>query len=350
MDVDPGFMARAIELAQIHHPHPNPRVGVVIVDAHGSIVGEGAHVGPGMAHAEVIALELAASSARGSTLYTTLEPCTVHGRTPPCVDAVVAAGVGRVVVGAVDPDDRVSGSGIERLRAAGVEVVEGFMEEETRDLDPAYFHHRVTGMPLVTLKYAMTLDGSVAAADSTSKWITGEEARTDAHRLRAAADAVVVGSGTLRIDDPMLDVRFGSGDGHQPRPVVVAGKTPLPKESRLWEREPLVFGAGEIELTAGTLEVVEGVSGRPDPTAVCRRLAEMGYLSVLLEGGPTLAIEWWRAGVIDRGVVYVGSKIGAGAGRSPFSGVFATMQDAEVVSISGMRSLGVDIRIDFERV
>lgn len=342
-------MSRALELARPHHPHPNPRVGAVVVDPAGQVVGEGAHVSPGLPHAEALALRVAGERAEGATVYTTLEPCTVHGRTPPCVDALVAARVARVVVGAIDPDPRVAGTGIAALEAAGIEVVVGVLGDEAHALDPAYFHHRRTGMPLVTLKYAMTLDGSVAAADSSSKWITGDEARIDVHDMRAASDAVVVGAGTLRIDDPTLDARVDGGEVHQPRPVVVAGIELLPEHARLWGRHPLVFATGEIELVSGDLEVVEGLPGRPEPAAVCRRLAELGYLSVMLEGGPALAASWWAAGVIDRGAVYVGAKVGGGTGTSPMSGVFATLQDAEVVSITGVRTLGGDVRIDFER-
>ncbi len=342
-------MARAIELARAYRPHPNPRVGAVIVSSEGAVVGEGAHVAPGLAHAEIVALDQAGDSASGSTLYTTLEPCTVQGRTPPCVEAIIRAGVSLVVVGATDPDGRVSGAGIESLKAAGLKVLEGVMSDEARALDPAYFHHRTTGMPLVTVKYAMTLDGAVAADDSTSQWITGLEARADAHLLRAESDAVVIGSGTVRADDPMLNVRLGGYDGKQPRAVVVMGREDLPTMARIWDHDPIVIATREIDLPSGSLVVVASVEGRPHPVAACRSLAELGFLEVLLEGGPTLAGEWWRAGVINRGVIYVGSKVAAGVGRSPFSGVFATIEDAEVVSVVGMRSLGSDIRIDFER-
>lgn len=157
-------MRRAIELARTHKTHPNPRVGAVVVDGSGLVIGEGAHLGAGDDHAEVVALQAAATAAAGSTLYVTLEPCAHHGRTPPCVEAVIAAGIRRVVVGAGDPDDLVAGSGIARLREAGVEVVEGVLTADVRELDHGYFRHRETGLPGVTIKYAMTLDGAVAAA------------------------------------------------------------------------------------------------------------------------------------------------------------------------------------------
>jgi diaminohydroxyphosphoribosylaminopyrimidine deaminase / 5-amino-6-(5-phosphoribosylamino)uracil reductase len=342
-------MARAVELARPERPHPNPRVGAVVVDADGEVIGEGAHAGPGQPHAEVVALNQAGHRARGGTLYVTLEPCNHHGRTPPCVDALLSAGIMRVVAATVDPDTRTAGAGLDRLRRAGVEVAEGLMSEEATRLDEGYFHHRRTGLPLVTWKYAMTLDGSVAAADSTSRWVTSEEARLDAHRLRSDSDGVVVGAGTLRADDPGLTVRSEGFQGPQPAAVVIAGSTELPTAAAIWQREPIVVSTSRLDLPSGSLVVVSGHDGRPDPVAACRALGDLGLLDLLLEGGPTLAGEWWRAGVIRRGVAYVAGRVGGGTGRGPLGGLFATIDEAEVVSITTMRSLGADVRIDFER-
>lgn len=342
-------MARAVELARSTRTHPNPRVGAVVVDVDGEVVGEGAHPGPGGPHAEVVALQAAGQLASGGTLYVTLEPCNHHGRTPPCVDAVLAAGIARVVAAVEDPDPRTAGTGLTRLREAGIEVTVGMMTEEAIDLDPAYFHHRRSGLPLVTWKYAMTLDGSVAAADSTSRWITSDAARDDAHRLRAAKDAVVVGAGTLRTDNPLLTVRLVDYQGVQPVPVVVVGAADLPPDAVIWERDPVVISAFTRETPSGSLVVVEGEGGRPDPASTCRALADLGLIDLLLEGGPTLAGEWWRAGLIHRGVAYLGARVAGGMGRGPIGGVFATFEQAQVVSISGVRSLDGDIRVDFER-
>jgi diaminohydroxyphosphoribosylaminopyrimidine deaminase/5-amino-6-(5-phosphoribosylamino)uracil reductase len=341
-------MARALELARAQNPHPNPRVGSVVLDASGEVVGEGAHVRPGDPHAEVLAVRQAGERARGGVLYSTLEPCAHHGRTPPCVDTIIAAGVVKVVVGIQDPDPRVSGQGIHRLREAGVEVIEGIMEVAARDLDPGYFHHRQTGRSLVTLKYAMTLDGAVAAVDSTSRWITSDEARQDAHRLRAEMDGVVVGAGTLRSDDPLLDVRLDGFEGAGPRPVIIAGSGELPGGARIWGREPIVVATRAMHLPSGELVQVPGDGSNPNPADTCRALADMGLLTLLLEGGPSVAGAWWRAGVIDRGVAYLGAKIAGGSGRSPLEGVFGTLGDATAVSITGVNSLGVDLRVDFE--
>lgn len=344
---DPSVMRRAIAVAGHHHTHPNPRVGAVVVDHAEEVVGEGCHKGPGTAHAEVMALDQAGHRAAGATMYVTLEPCNHHGQTPPCVDAVVAAGIAHVVVGTVDPDVRVSGSGISALIDAGVRVTAWDAPEEVEAIDPGYFRHRRTGLPRVTLKYAMTLDGSVAAADGTSQWITSDAAREDAHRLRARADAVVVGAGTLRNDDPLLDVRLKGYDGPQPRAVVVAGSEPLPQTARLLARNPLVVKTAESPDWKGAETVTVAGDSLPDPEATARALADRGYLDILLEGGPTLTSSWWSSGVVSEGVVYVGARLGAGSGVAPFAGEFLSIADAEEVEVVDVRMVGTDVRIEF---
>jgi diaminohydroxyphosphoribosylaminopyrimidine deaminase/5-amino-6-(5-phosphoribosylamino)uracil reductase len=339
-------MRRAIALAVGHRTHPNPRVGALVVSDSGEVVGEGSHDGVGWPHAEVVALRGAGDRARGSTLYVTLEPCSHQGRTPPCADAVIEAGVARVVVGAIDPDPRVAGSGIDRMREAGIVVETGLLEEESEGVDPAYFHHRRTGLPLVTLKWAMTLDGSVAAADRSSQWITSEEAREDAHVLRSNADAVVVGAGTLRWDDPLLTARLDDIQV-QPVPVIVAGGKPLPDNSRVWERSPIVIATRQVDVRSGEVILVDGQEDHPDPKQTVLSLAERGLLEVLLEGGPRLAGAWWRAGVVSRGIVYIGGLIGGGRGLAPLEGHFATMAESRPVNITEVRIVGPDIRIDF---
>lgn len=340
-------LQRAYELARGHHPHPNPRVGAVVVSASGEVLGEGSHAEPGMPHAEVTALQ-AAGGGRGATLYVSLEPCSHHGRTPPCADRLIAEGIAAVVVGIVDPDPNVAGKGVAKLREAGIDV-EVVDDPEARAVDPGYFHHRETGMPLVTLKYAMTIDGSAAAVDASSQWITSEEARADAHGLRAGADAVVVGAGTLRHDDPGLDVRLPGYEGHQPRPVIIAGRSPLPTGSRVWARQPLVISTEDIEVPAGDLVVVGGEE-LPDPIETCRALADADYYDVLLEGGPTLAGAWWRARVVRRGVAYIGARMGGGTGIAPLQGVFSSIDQSDAVTVGEVRRIGEDVRIDFEAV
>jgi diaminohydroxyphosphoribosylaminopyrimidine deaminase/5-amino-6-(5-phosphoribosylamino)uracil reductase len=342
-------MQRAIQLAAHHHTHPNPRVGAVVVDASGEIVGEGAHAGPGQAHAEVIALEQAGERARGATLYVTLEPCTHYGLTPPCVTSIASAGITRVVVGAIDPDTRVSGSGLSWLRDAGIEVEAGVLADSVESLDVSYFHQRRTGLPLVTLKLAMTLDGSVAARDGTSRWISSEEARRDAHLLRSTMDAVVIGAGTLRVDDPLLTARPDEAVDRQPRPVIVAGRGELPATSRIWERSPVVVAARPIDLPTGDLvAVAPGPDGLPDPRASAAALADLGLYDVLLQGGPALAGAWWRSGVVSRGVVYLAARVAGGRGIPPLEGAFETMAQSREVRIRDARMVGPDLRIEFE--
>jgi diaminohydroxyphosphoribosylaminopyrimidine deaminase/5-amino-6-(5-phosphoribosylamino)uracil reductase len=260
---------------------------------------------------------------------------------------VVEAGVRKVVIGAIDPDQRVSGAGVAWLKAAGVEVETGVLAQEAESVDPAYFHHRRTGLPLVTLKVAMTLDGSVAATDGSSQWITSQEARQDAHRLRASTDAVVVGAGTFRADDPLLTARV-EGVETQPVPVVVAGRQSLPIDRRIWERSPLVISARPLGVPSGEVVVVGGDDEWPDPVKSAQALADRGLLDVLLEGGPQLTGAWWRAGVVSRGVIYVGPRMAGGRGMAPIEGDFATMAQSSGVNINDVRMVGPDIRIEFE--
>jgi diaminohydroxyphosphoribosylaminopyrimidine deaminase/5-amino-6-(5-phosphoribosylamino)uracil reductase len=343
---DERLMREAISLAVATRPHPNPRVGALVLDAAGRTVGRGAHAGPGSPHAEVLALQEAGARAAGGTLVVSLEPCDHTGRTPPCTEAVLSAGVARVLVGAEDPDRWVAGRGVARLRAAGLEVRVGVAAGEAEALDPGYFHHRRTGRPLVTLKVALTLDGWAAAADGTSQWITSEEARADGHRLRGGADAVMVGAGTVRADNPELRVRLPGYEGHQPRPVVVAGRRPLPSGARIWERRPLVLAPAPVDCP-GEVVVVPGGEDGVDPAAALAALGERGLLDVLLEGGPTLAGSLLRAGLVDRGVFYLGARLGGGVGKPALAGAFATLAEGRRARIRSAAPLGPDVRIEF---
>ena len=336
-----SFMERAIALAAPTQPHPNPRVGCVLV-ADGEIVGEGAHIMAGEAHAEVLALADAGQRARGATAYVTLEPCAHHGRTSPCADALIEAGVKRVVVGAVDPDQRVSGRGISALRESGIEVITGVMTPQVEALDPGYFHHRRTGRPLMILKLATTLDGQIAAADRTSQWITGEEARQDGHRLRAESDVVIVGGGTVWDDDPRLDVRLPGYVGRQPRPVIVAGARSVPNAAALLQRDALIYSP---EGSNGVGADGEG-NQRVDLGAMIKDLGDRGYVAALVEGGSTLAGELLRGGHIDRIVFYLAAKVGAGQGLAAFGGVFATIAAAIPVVIESVDRVGGDLKIE----
>lgn len=338
-------MRTAIDTAASTHPHPNPRVGAVILDAGGEIVARGSHAGPGHPHAEVIALDAAGSAAGGGVLVSTLEPCDHHGRTPPCTDAILDAGIAKVVIGAEDPDVKVSGRGIQRLQAAGLEVHSGILAEQTEDLDPGYFHHRRTGLPLVTLKLALTLDGQIAATDGSSRWITGPEAREDAHQLRASHDAVMVGAGTVRADRPSLDVRLPEPH-HQPRPVVVAGAGGL-ANAPLFDRDAVVLSPAPLNEVPDAI-VVPGEDGI-DLDKGLRALADLGLLAILVEGGSQLAGALVAGGFGDRLVFYFGAKLAGGSGIPALSGAFRTFDDAVDVEITAVTRLGPDLRVDFRR-
>jgi diaminohydroxyphosphoribosylaminopyrimidine deaminase/5-amino-6-(5-phosphoribosylamino)uracil reductase len=283
--VTPDYLQRALELAERGRgtTHPNPVVGAVLV-RDGEVVGEGWHAHAGGPHAEVVALEQAGEGARGGTLYVTMEPCSHHGRTPPCADAVIAAGVARVVAGSNDPTPgRV---GLDRMRDAGleVEVVEGETAFRARRQNEAWRTWARLGRPFVTYKVAATLDGRVLVPGS--RWVSGEESRRLVHELRAGTDAVAVGMGTVRADDPKLTAR-GVAAGRQPR-TLAFGRGPLPAGS-------------ELELRTGPLE------------DELQALGAEGVQSLLLEGGPTLATAFLRAGLVDKLLVFV-APILSGAG------------------------------------
>jgi diaminohydroxyphosphoribosylaminopyrimidine deaminase/5-amino-6-(5-phosphoribosylamino)uracil reductase len=320
-------MRMALDLTRSTHPHPNPRVGAVIIDSHGIVRAAGAHVRPGTAHAEVLAID--GRRFDGDTMVVTLEPCVHTGRTEPCTEAIVAAGIARVVVGAIDPDPRVAGRGVERLRKAGIRVETGILAKDVEALDPGYFFHRRTGRALVTLKMATTLDGQAAAADGTSQWITGERARIDVHELRSRHDAVMVGSGTVIADAPRLSVRLDGYDGPQPRPVLIVGRRPVPDDAPLLERDPLIY------------REEHGV----DLNFVLEDLPEHGILTVLAEGGPTVARSLMDKGLVDEIVWYLGGRLGGGLGTPAFDGTFPTMLDAFPITIRSVDQFDDDVRV-----
>ena len=308
----PKPFERALELAERGRgtSHPNPVVGAVVV-AGEEVVGEGWHERAGGPHAEVIALEAAGERARGATLYVTLEPCAHHGRTPPCVDAILAAGIARVVVGAPDPNPKTDGRGFERLRESAVEVelVDGDQAARARRQNEAWRTWVSARRPFITYKAAITLDGRVVVAES--RWVTGEESRRRVHELRAASDAVAVGMGTVRADSPRLDAR-DIGAGHQPRRLAF-GRGPLPEGS-------------ELELVSGPL------------ADELERLAGEGVQSLLLEGGPTLATAFLREGLVDKMLLFVAPTL-AGSGPHWLGGLEASL------ALNGLEaeSVGADV-------
>ncbi|HXQ41964.1 MAG TPA: bifunctional diaminohydroxyphosphoribosylaminopyrimidine deaminase/5-amino-6-(5-phosphoribosylamino)uracil reductase RibD [Candidatus Udaeobacter sp.] len=317
-ETDLEHMRAALALARrgLGRVWPNPAVGAVLV-RDGRVVGRGWTQPGGRPHAETEALARAGEAAAGATLYVTLEPCSHHGKTPPCVDALLAAGIARAVIAIEDPDPRVSGRGIAGLREAGVETVLGVSADEARDLNAGFLLCLAEGRPLVTLKLAMTLDGRIATRTGESRWITGESARARAHLMRARHDAVVVGSGTVLADDPLLNVRLpGLGDW-SPLRIVLDGRMRLPLTSSL------VASAGEIPTLLVTLEggdrlrrrafvdcgveVIEappGADGALDLKHVLSLLAERGLTRILAEGGARLAAALLRLQLVDRLAIF----------------------------------------------
>jgi diaminohydroxyphosphoribosylaminopyrimidine deaminase/5-amino-6-(5-phosphoribosylamino)uracil reductase len=353
-------MRRALELAALGCGlvSPNPMVGAVIV-RDGEVVGEGWHEGPGTPHAEVRALDAAGERARGATLYCTLEPCDHAGRTPPCTRAIVEAGIARVVVAAGDPNPLVDGRGFERLRASGIEVETGLLEEASRRLNAAFERQVVTGLPFVTLKAAASLDGKTAATDRSSKWITGDAAREDVQRLRAEADAIVVGAGTVLDDDPSLTVRDVSYTGRPPLRIVVDAAGRVPPEARIFDDSAPTFVATTARADHEVVEAWEAtgaevVSFDQDETegvSLPELLAHLGKRDVqglLLEGGATLAWSFVREGLVDRVVLYLAPKLVGGA-RAPgvlMGGGFAPVGEAAALDIVSVERIGDDMRVE----
>jgi diaminohydroxyphosphoribosylaminopyrimidine deaminase/5-amino-6-(5-phosphoribosylamino)uracil reductase len=319
---DEKYMRRALSLAGKGKGmvHPNPMVGAVVVKD-GSIAGEGFHRGPYTPHAEVIAMEKAAGRAMGADLYVTLEPCNHQGRTPPCTEAIIKAGINRLVIAATDPNPSVTGGGIERLKSVGIEVETGVLEEKARKLNAAYEKFVLTGTPLVTLKVATTADGKVAARGGASRWITGEEARKAAHRLRRECDAVMVGRGTVAEDDPELTVRMVPFRGARaPLRVIVDSKLSINLNSKLAAGgEPGVIVATTADHDADKAEVLRGRGvevlvfnergGRVDLDELLRRLGRMGIAHLLVEGGPTLIASFLEQGLADNLALFIAPKV-----------------------------------------
>lgn len=304
--MDEVWMERALALAALGRwtTSPNPMVGAVVLDAHGQLVGEGFHRAAGQPHGEILALQRAGSRARGGILYVTLEPCCHHGRTPPCTEAVLAAGIRRVVAAMADPDPRVAGGGLACLRQAGLTVVQGVGEARARVLNQPFLHRVSHGRPWGVLKWAASVDGRIATQTGDSQWISGAPARQWVHRLRSRCDAVLVGAGTVRSDNPLLTSR----GQRQPEPlrVVLSRRLRLPRQAKLWDQTvaaTVVFhelGTNPVAVTRLEQQGVECVALEPcSPRTALEHLAQRGCNKVLWECGPTLAAAAVREGCVQ---------------------------------------------------
>ena len=348
------YMKRAIALARrgVGRTAPNPAVGCVIV-RDGVIVGEGWHKIAGGPHAEVEALLQAGDAARNGDVYVTLEPCAHYGKTPPCAGALISSGVKRVFAAMVDPNPKVSGRGVDALRAAGIQVMTGLMERESRLLNEPFIKHVTTGLPFVILKSAMTLDGKTATSSGDSRWISNEGSRRYVHRLRSLVDAVMVGGGTVNTDDPQLTSRIARG--RDPLRVVVDSRLGIHLDSRLLH---LRSSARTLIATlAGTSPKADKIrsygakiipcrekEGRVDLGDLLAVLGGRGIQSILLEGGGTLAGEALRLGLIDKFLLFYAPKLVGGDGRGLFAGPGAAlMADAIPLYNLKLRKFGDDI-------
>lgn len=357
---DARWMRRALRLAARGRgkTSPNPMVGAVIV-TRGRLAGEGYHRRAGGPHAEVWALREAGPAARGASLYVTLEPCSYHGRTPPCTEALIEAGLRRVVVACTDPNPLVNGKGVRRLRRSGIEVAVGVLEQEAQDLNAAYCKHVTTGLPLVSLKAAMSLDGKIATPSRESKWITGVRARAEAHRLRARHDAVLTGVETVLADDPKLTVRMSRGS--TPLRVVADSRARTPAAARLLTadgRPPVIAVTRQapqtrirrLERAGAEIWVIGSSAGKVNLRSLMKRLGRRGIQSVLVEGGGTLAAGALAARLVDRVYFFVAPKLIGGADAlTPVEGAGVQhLSQAWRIESVRVRRLGQDLLITGE--
>ena len=358
--LDAHYMARAVELARKGHysTHPNPRVGCVIV-RDGQVVGEGWHERAGEPHAEVHALRAAGELARGATAYVTLEPCSHHGRTPPCADALVNAGLARVVAAMQDPNPEVAGRGLQRLQEAGIATDSGVLENEARLLNQGFLKRMEHGMPFVRVKLAMSLDGRTAMASGESQWITGPDARSAVQRLRAQASVVLTGADTVLADDARLTVRAAELglDAEQtalalsrpPLRVLIDGRLRVPLEAAFFKAGPALVAtcvAVEEQYANGPeCLIVPGAEGQVDLRQLLVELAARGVNEVLVEAGPRLAGAFAQQGLVDEYQIFMAGKFLGSSARPLLDWPLAQMKDAPALKITEIRAVGDDWRV-----
>jgi diaminohydroxyphosphoribosylaminopyrimidine deaminase/5-amino-6-(5-phosphoribosylamino)uracil reductase len=355
---DHVYMARALRLAErgLNSTTPNPRVGCVIVK-NGKIVGEGWHQKAGEPHAEIIALMQAGMAAQGSTVYVTLEPCSHHGRTPPCADALIGAGVAKVIAAMQDPNPSVSGQGLARLKSAGVEIHSGLMEAEARVLNAGFIKRMVYGHPFVRIKTASSLDGKTALSSGESKWITGEAARADVHLLRARSCAILTGVNTVLADNPQLNVR-GIDTPRQPMKVIVDSNLRTPVDALILQGAKTLIACAELNSQKATALEAAGADilclpdskGKVDLNALLSRLTQKGINEVMTEAGPGLNGALLAAGLVDEWVQYLAPCLLGSNARPLFElAEPATMQDRLNWKLADQRMIGSDLRLTWRK-
>ncbi len=372
---DEQHMGRALQLARqgTALTSPGARVGALVVDTSGEVAGTGSYTYDGVKHAEILALEQAGARARGATLYLNLEPCSHQGRTPPCADAVIAAGLRRVVAAMSDPNPLVAGRGFDRLRASGIEVETGLLEKESRKLNEDFARYILTRQPLVTLKSGMTLDGKIApppgeshnpsalgASGATGGWITSADARAHVHELRHESDAIMVGVGTVIADDPLLTDRTGLPRRRRLLRVILDSRLRLPLDSRLVKtaaQDVVVFCSFAEEKKKRGLEErgirveqtpLGSADGRPDLRQIVARLGQMEITSLLIEGGALVNWTALAAGIVDKVFLYYAPKILAGTGSVPFAAGagFRRISEAAIVKNITLHRFGEDFAVE----
>lgn len=360
---DQAFMARALELARkgLYSTHPNPRVGCVIV-RDGQVVGEGWHARAGEPHAEVHALRQAGERARGATAYVTLEPCSHHGRTPPCADALVNAGVARVVAAMQDPNPQVAGRGLLRLMDAGIAVQSGVLESEARALNAGFIKRMETGLPLVRVKLAMSLDGRTAMASGESQWITGPAARAAVQRLRARASVVLTGADTVLTDGARLTVRpdelglnaelTALAVTRPPLRVLVDGRLRVPLSAPFYQAGKALVATCAVASARDRFQeeghellAVPSSNGHVDLRRLLLELGSRGANEVLVEAGPRLAGAFARAGLVDEFQIFMAGRLLGSSARPLLDWPLARMAEAPQLKITDVRAVGDDWRI-----
>ena len=362
------WMAKAIQLAQkgLYTTHPNPRVGCVLVKDE-QIIGQGFHLKAGEGHAEVNALADAKQGVAGATAYVTLEPCSHHGKTPPCADALIKAGVARVVYGMQDPNPEVSGRGLGKIKKAGIDVIGPVLEADCEALNPGFVKRMREGLPFIRVKLAMSLDGRTAMESGESQWITGPEARLDVQRLRAQSDAIVTGIGSVLMDNPSMTVRIDSDDQEaaaktvrQPLRVIMdTALSILPEAKILYPSNQACVFCVEDDLEIEHLEALKkkgvmvrfsprGEDGRLDLLDAMEQLADAGINEVLLETGSELAGGFLQAGLVDEIVVYMAPKLLGSSARPLFQLPLETIDEAVELELKSVSQIGQDLRLVYQ--